>query len=139
MTSNEVDNNNNEETSENNINSDPTLISPNNNETDSCSDNIIQEIKSNEIYLITKDIESKIPVLLAYLKNKSNPISNKLIIIKYMRNLFTKVKFNSEIFKKASEKINIYKVIINQYILNKKEEEEYLKELKDLFFYYYLK
>ena len=132
MTSNEVNDNNNKEISENNINSEPILISPNNNETDSLSENIIQEIKSNEKYLITKDIESKIPVLLTYLKNKSNPISNKLIIIKYMRNLFTKVKFNSEIFKKASEKINIYKIIINQYIINK-QEEEYLKELKDLF------
>ena len=129
MTSNEVsNNNNNKETSENINNSD------NNKEDDSFSENIIQEIKSNEIYLIKKDMESKIPELLAYLNNKSNPISNKLIIIKYMRNLFIKVKFNSEIFKKASEELNIFKVIINQYIINKKEEEEYLKELKDLFF-----
>ena len=95
------------------------------------TEDIIKEITSKKINLISKNMQLKIPELLLYLNNNSNPISNKLIILKYMENLFNKVNYNSEIFSKEYKKINIFKIIINQFII--KNDEEYLNELKQLF------
>jgi len=101
----------------------------------SFSENILQEIKSNDISVITKNFQPKIQQLLEYLQNISNPVSSKLIILKYIENLFNKVNFNSEIFLKKSKKINLnlFHVIINQYITDNEDNKEYLIQLKDLF------
>ena len=107
----------------------------------SFSDNLIQDInflKSKEIYLISKTFEMKIPELLSYLQSDSNSISNKLLIIKYLENLFTKVDFNSEIFASKysnndKEKLNLFQILINQFISCSNDKEEYLRELKGLF------
>ena len=107
----------------------------------SFSENFIQDInflKSKEIYLISKTFEAKIPELLSYLQNDSNIISNKLLIIRYLINLFTKVDFNSEIFSykysnNDKEKLNLFQIIINQFINCSSEKEDYLRELKGLF------
>ena len=63
--------------------------------------------------------------------------------MKYLQNLFTKVEFNSEIFLRKfindKEKLNLYKIIIYQYVLytnpgnSKTEEENYRSELLSLF------
>ena len=101
----------------------------------SFSDNILQEIKSNEISVITKNFQPKIQQILEYLQNISNPVSSKVIILKYIENLFDKINFNAEIFLKKSKKLNLnlFQVIINQYITNKEENEEYLTQLEYLF------
>ena len=96
------------------------------------SEDIINEIASlKRINLISKNSKSKFQDLLLYLKNNENPINNKLLILKYMENLFNKVEYNSEIVSKKYNKINIFKIIINQYIIY--NDEEYLNELKQLF------
>ena len=119
---------------ENNNCEDSTLNSSKNNLN---SEDIIEELKSSEINIINKNSESIIIKSLDYLINISNPVPNKLIIIKFLENLFMNVNFNSEIFLKSSKKLdlNLFQIIINQYITNpnSQENEEYLLELKALF------
>ena len=50
-----------------------------------------------------------------------------------MQNLFTKVNFNSEIFLQKCEQLNIFQIIINQYIISDNKDQEYQSELKELF------
>ena len=129
---------NNKQILEKALNEDSSLLS--NSTNTSFTDNIIQEInslKSKEIYLISKTFEAKIPELLSYLNNESNSISNKLLILKYIENLFTKICYNSEIFSSKlsndKEKFNLFQIIINQYITSPSDKDEYLRELKGLF------
>ena len=103
------------------------------------SPNILQDIlslKEKNIYLITESFEEKIPLILSYLMEKDEEYSseNKTQILIYLKDLFNKVEFNSEIFSKkksAKEKMNIFEIIINQYITN--TSKEYLCELKNIF------
>ena len=102
--------------------------------------NILQDIdllKSKEIYLISQNFEEKIPDLLSYLQNDSNSIQNKLLILKYLQILFTKVNFNSEIFSyklsNNNERLNLFQIIIKQFISCANDKDEYMRELKDLF------
>ena len=103
------------------------------------SQNILQDIlslKEKNIYLITESFEEKIPLILSYLMEKDEEYSseNKTQILIYLKDLFNKVEFNSEIFSKkksAKEKMNIFEIIINQYITN--TSKEYLSELKNIF------
>ena len=110
-------------------------LGKNNSNDNSFNENLIQELKTKNIYIINKNYESIIQQILEYLHNNSNPVDKKLEIIKYLEDLFTKVNFNSEIFLQKSKKLNlnIYQVIINQCISNNKENKEYLNELKELF------
>ena len=103
------------------------------------SQNILQDILSlteKNIYLITESFEEKIPLILSYLMEKDEEYSseNKTQILIYLKDLFNKVEFYSEIFsrkKSAKEKMNIFEIIINQYITN--TSKEYLSELKNIF------
>ena len=104
------------------------------------SENILQDInslKSKEIYLISKNLELRIPELLSYIQNDSNSIPNKLLIIKYLENLFTNVNYNSEIFackfSNEKERLNLFQIIINQFINCTSDKDDYMRELKDLF------
>ena len=110
---------NNKQILEKALNEDSSLLS--NSTNTSFNDNLIQDIstlKSKEIFLISKNFESKIPELLSYLQNESNSIQNKLLILKYLENLFTKITYNSEIFSNKfsndKEKLNLFQIIINQ-------------------------
>ena len=101
--------------------------------------NMIKDLSSKEIFLITNNFQKNIPLLLSFLMDNSNSILDKLLILKYIENIFTKVSYNSDLFsqkKSLKENMNLYEVIINQYIIIKKEgkeSEEYLRELKDIF------
>ena len=110
----------------------------------STTESIIQDIiKNKNIYLITKSIEQRIIEILSYLQSDANLANNKIHIIKYLQSLFMAVEFNSEIFLrkfiKEKEKLNLYKIIINQYIFytnpgnSKSEEENYRSDLQTLF------
>ena len=106
----------------------------------SFSENILQDInylKSKDIYLISKNFENKIPEILTYLQNDSNTIANKMLILKYLETLFSKVIFNSEIFlykfSNDKERLNLFQVIINQFVISPNDREDYLLELKNLF------
>ena len=108
------------------------------------SPNIYQEIislKEKNIYLFTEYFEEKIPEILSYLMESGNefPIANKIQILLYLKDLFNKVEFYPEIFlkkKTLKEKINIFEVIINQYIItNSEKEKDYLSELKNMFIF----
>ena len=129
---------NNKQILEKALNEDSSLLS--NSTNTSFNDNLIQDIstlKSKEIFLISKNFESKIPELLSYLQNESNSIQNKLLILKYLENLFTKITYNSEIFSNKfsndKEKLNLFQIIINQYITTPSDKDDYLRELNGLF------
>ena len=129
---------NNKQIIEKALNEDSSILS--NSTNTSFSENLIQDInslKSKEIFLISKTFESKIPELLSYLQNESNYTTNKLLIFKYLESLFTKISYNSEIFANKfsndKEKLNLFQIIINQYILSPSDKEDYLRELKGLF------
>ena len=98
----------------------------------STTETIIQDVlKNKNIFLITKNIEQRIIEILSYLQSDSNLASNKIHIVKYLQSLFMNVEFNSEIFLrkfiKEKEKMNLYKIIINQYIFlyTKKKFKKY--------------
>ena len=110
----------------------------------STSESIIQDITKNKnIFIITKNIEQRIIEILSYLQSDSNLATNKILILKYLQSLFISIEFNSEIFSrkfiKEKEKLNIYKIIINQYIFysnpanTKIDEENYRSDLQSLF------
>ena len=120
------------------INEDSSILS--NSTNTSFSENILQDInllKSKEIYLISKNLELRIPEILSYIQNDSNSIPNKLLIIKYLENLFTNVNYNSEIFackfSNEKERLNLFQIIINQFINCTSDKDDYMRELKDLF------
>ena len=115
-----------------------------NSTTISITEPITQDISKNKnVYLISKTIEQRIIEILSYLQSDSNLAINKIPIVKYLQSLFMKVEFNSEIFMRKfindKEKLNLYKIIIYQYIyytnpLNSKtDEENYRSDLQTLF------
>ena len=110
----------------------------------SMSESIIQDIiKNRKIFIITKNIEQRIVEILFYLQSDSNLATNKILIIEYLQSLFMSVEFNSEIFSrkfiKEKEKLNLYKILIHQYIFytnlgnTKEDEENYRGNLQTLF------
>ena len=121
-------------------------ISPSISTNISLSETILQDInnyKNKNIHIISKSFEQKIPDFLYFLQNNLNLAVNKIQIIKYLQELFTTVKINSEIFLRKNssdkEKLNLYEIIINQYICYtnssnfQKDEEDYRNELIILF------
>ena len=56
--------------------------------------------------IFIKNFQPKIQQILEYLQNISNPVSSKVMILKYIENLFDKINFNAEIFLKKSKKLN---------------------------------
>ena len=115
------------------LNEDNSIISTST--TISVTESITQEIsKIKNPYLIPKNIVQRIPEILSFLQSNNNTANNKIPILKYLQSLFLSVDFNSEIFLRKfiineKEKLNLYKVIINQYIFysnnnNSKADEE---------------
>ena len=121
-------------------------ISPSISTNISLSETILQDInnyKNKNIHILSKSFEQKIPDILYFLQNNLNLAVNKIQIIKYLQELFTTVNMNSEIFLRKNssdkEKLNLYEIIINQYICYtnssnfQKDEEDYRNELIILF------
>ena len=115
-----------------------------NSTSNSFTDSLIQDLqRMKNIFIISKGLESKIVDLLSYLQSDTNLAINKIQIIKYLQSLFFKVEYNSEIFIRKfindKEKLNIYQIIIYQFVLytnpgnSKMEEENYRAELHNLF------
>ena len=125
------------------LNEDNSIISTST--TISVTESITQEIsKIKNPYLIPKNIVQRIPEILSFLQSNNNTANNKIPILKYLQSLFLSVDFNSEIFLRKfiineKEKLNLYKVIINQYIFynnnnnSKADEENYRGDLQNLF------
>ena len=91
----------------------------------------IQEADSKNLYLIND--EKTISDIFSFLQDKTHPISNKLIIIKYLIKCLTNVPINVEILiNKTINNKCLYHIIISQYIINY-ENKEYYNELKNLF------
>ena len=91
----------------------------------------IQEKDSNNLYLLN---EEKFTLgIFYYLQDKSFPIHNKIIIVKYLFNCINNIPINAEILinQKLKNKC-LYHIIIYQYIINY-ENKEYYNELKNLF------
>ena len=109
------------------------------------SESLLQNInycKNNNLFIISKIFEQKIPDILSFLQNNFNLAINKISIIKYLQNLFSIINMNSEIFLRkysSDKKLNLYQIIIEQYISYTnssnfiKDENDYRKELLVLF------
>ena len=75
--------------------------------------NDIKEYSSKNLYIISKELEEKIPYILSYIQNSKNEITNKQEIIKYFKSLIKNIVYNLEIlllYKSSNEKrkLNIY-------------------------------
>ena len=91
----------------------------------------IQELDSNNYFLIKE--ENLILDIFSYLQDKNLPISNKLIIIRYLTKCITNIPINAEILLRNKLKSKcLYHIIIYQYITNY-ENKEYYSELKNIF------
>jgi len=84
---------------------------------------LIEEIKNYQlknIYIITKEIELKIPSILSILQKENFDFEMKSSIIKYLDSLIKNIPYNlGIILSKKSEcqkKMNLYEIIIDQYI-----------------------
>ena len=110
----------------------------------SFSEPLTQDISKNKnVYLIPKNIEQRLIEILSFLQSDSNSAKNKIQILIYLQSLFMQVEFNSEIFLRKTindkEKLNLYKIIIQQYVFHtnpentKEEEENYRRYLLNLF------
>ena len=98
----------------------------------------IKDYQSKNIYIITKEIELKIPSILCVLQKEDFNLEMKASIIKYLNSLIKKIPYNLEIIlSKKSEckpKMNLYEIIIDQYIYTHKEKKEYIKLLKEIIY-----
>ena len=109
--------------------------------------NILNEIKElfdKNIFILTKEIEPKIPLILSYIQNPKNDIINKTQIIKYILSLIKNVPYNLEIIlskksNKEKENKNLYEILIDQYIFTDKREKEYFKYLLELISFIFTK
>ena len=122
-----------------NINEDSPLSNSTNN---SFTDPLFPDLsKFKDGYIITKKLEQKIVDILSFLQSDTNVVG-KIQIIKFIQTLFLRVCYNSEIFMRKfasdKDKLNLYQIIIYQYIFysnpenTEKEEENYRSELKYL-------
>ena len=100
---------------------------------------LIEEIKdyqSKNIYIITKEIELKISSILSILQKEDFDLKIKASIIKYINLLIKNIPYNlGIILSKKSEcnpKMNLFEIIIDQYIFTDKEKKEYIKLLKEI-------
>ena len=101
--------------------------------------NVLKEIKvylDKNILIITKELGVKIPLILSFIQNEKNQILNKLKIIKYLTSLIKYVPYNLDIILayKSKEKLqlNLYEIIIEQYIYTDKKQGSYIKNLEEL-------
>ena len=98
--------------------------------------NDIKEYSSKNLYIISKELEEKIPYILSYIQDSKNEITDKQEIIKYFKSLIKNIVYNLEIlllYKSSNDKrkLNIYEILIEQYIYTDKKEIEYLKILEE--------
>ena len=102
--------------------------------------NILNDINENidtNLFIITKELEEKIPFYLSYIQNPKNEIINKTKIIKYLLSLINNIPYNLEIIlahksNEEKDKKNLYEIIIDQYIFSDKKEKEYFDTLLKL-------
>ena len=102
--------------------------------------NIIDKVKeyySKNLFIITKELEIDLPNILSYIQNYENEIINKINIIKYLNSLIQNIPYNLDlILSKTSEnenqRLNLYEILINEYIFTEKEEKDYIQLLEDL-------
>ena len=123
----------------------PEIISENT-KTDDTKDKIIEDpnilneiidYSNKNLFIITKEFEEKIPFALSYIQNEKNEISNKLKIIKYFISLTKNVTYNTDLLlvpksKNEKRKLNLYEILVDQYIYTDKKETDYIKSIEDL-------
>ena len=97
----------------------------------------IKDFSSKNLFIINKELEEKISNILLYIQSEKNEIINKLEIIKYLISLIKNVQYNLEIILAHTsayekKKLNLYEILIDQYIYTDKNEKEYIKNLDTL-------
>jgi len=123
---------------ENIIKEETTKFTSNNN----LSEKIIEKInlyEKKDISIISKSFESTISEFLSFLIDENNLAIFKIKIIKFLQSLFIKNEMNSEIVSRNciihENKLDIYKIIIHEYIVYKnnsnfpEDETSYRREL----------
>ena len=104
----------------------------------------VKELHSKKLYIITKEIELKIPSILSYIQDIENEILNKIHVINYLFALIQNIPYNLDLIlsQKSDTKeqnLNIYEILINEYILTEKNETEYIQLLKDMLVFIFRK
>ena len=97
----------------------------------------VKEFHSKNLYIITKEIESKIPSILSYIQSFENEILNKIHIIKYLFDIIQNIPYNLDLVLSQksdipNQNLNLYEILINEYIFTEKNETEYIQLLKDI-------
>ena len=104
----------------------------------------IKELHSQKLFIITKEIELKIPSILSYIQDIKNEILNKIHVINYLFALIQNIPYNLDLIlsQKSDTKdqnLNIYEILINEYILTEKNETEYIQLLRDMLIFIFRK
>ena len=99
--------------------------------------NKVKTYESKKMYIITKEIESDIPSILSYIQSNKNQITNKINIINYLSESIKNIPYNLDLIlvkqsNDENQKMNLYEIIINEYIYTEENEKEYNKILKNL-------
>ena len=123
---------------ENILKDETTNFSSNN----SISEKIIENInlyEKKDISIISKSFETTISEFLSFIIDENNLAIFKIKIIKFLQSLFIKNEMNSEIVSRNcilhKNKLDIYKIIIHEYIVYKnnsnfpEDEQSYRREL----------
>ena len=119
----------------------PNLVTPNTDNNENIDQSkILNEVKkyeSKQMYIITKEIDSKISNILSYIQNDENEIFNKIYVLNYLFSSIKNIPYNLELIlaKKSNnlkQKMNLYEIIIHQFIYIDQNEKEYIQILKNL-------
>ena len=99
--------------------------------------NKVKTYEANNMYIITSEIDSNIPLILSYLQNDENEIQNKIQIIKYLHQLIKTIPYNLYLLlqKKSNnenQKMNLYEIIMDQFIYTESKETDYFKEMEEI-------
>ena len=104
----------------------------------------VKELHSKKLFIITKEIELKIPSILSYIQDIKNEILNKIHIINYLFALIQNIPYNLDLILSQKsdtreQNLNIYEILINEYIFTEKNETEYIQLLRDMLIFIFRK
>ena len=88
----------------------------------------INLFEKNDILIITKSFEEKIPEIISFLISCENLVVHKIKIVKFLQNIFIRNEMNSEIFARNcllhNNKLSIYEIFIHEYIFYKNNSNQ---------------
>ena len=107
--------------------------SKNNDESESIVE-LVEKYQKINLFIITKELYTKISSILSYIQKSDNPIEKKISIVNYLLLLIQNIDYNLNILLSIHSdnepKLNLYEIIIDQYIYS--DEKDYIQMLKNL-------